>query len=47
MESAENNTLTIQLDSNSLDETIKKAEKLKALLVEVQELLREITSVKS
>ena len=43
METAENNTLTIQLDSNSLDEAIKKAEKLKALLVEVKELLREIT----
>ena len=37
------NTLTIQLDSNSLDETIKKAKKLKTLLVEVKELLREIT----
>ena len=37
------NTLTLQLDSNSLDLAIKKTEKLKTLLLEVKELLRDIT----
>lgn len=41
MENAVNNTLTIQLDSNNLDDTIKKAEKLRVLLLEVKELLCE------
>ena len=37
------NTLILQLDSNSLDLAIKKTEKLKTLLLEVKELLRDIT----
>ena len=37
------NTLILQLDSNSLDLEIKKTEKLKTLLLEVKELLRDIT----
>ena len=39
----QDNISAIQSDSISLNEAIKKAEKLKALLVEVKELLREIT----
>lgn len=42
-----NNTVNIQIDTDSLDATIKKAEQLKTLLLEVKELLREISSVKS
>ena len=38
------NTLILQLDSNSLDLAIKKTEKLKTLLLEVKELLRDITA---